>query len=173
VSGIVVKDGNSELSIYKYGFKVIVKCLELKHDGGVVNFMIDTGRETIKRQVLVLVSDRKRDIAVSPRTSSIRVKYGSTSSPPRIPTFSLTPSSTRFVRTLHIPLRIKYNCLILSSCLKFDSGTLNLTHLASWAICFTVPCDQSRKGAVRCRKTIFSLTSFSRELSIILVQGQE
>jgi hypothetical protein len=48
-----------------------------------VNFMIDTGRETIKRQVRVLVSDRKRDIAVLPRTSSIRVIYGSTSSPPK------------------------------------------------------------------------------------------
>jgi hypothetical protein len=48
VSGIVVKDGNSELSIYNSASKVIVKGLELKHDGGVVNFMIDTGRETIK-----------------------------------------------------------------------------------------------------------------------------
>jgi hypothetical protein len=89
VSGIVVKDGNSELSIYKSASKVIVKGVELKHDGGVVNYMIDTGLETIKRQVRVLVLDRKRDIVVSPRTPSIRVNYGSTSRPPRISTGNL------------------------------------------------------------------------------------
>jgi hypothetical protein len=54
-----------------------------------VNYMIDTERETIKRQVRVLVSDRKRDIDVSPRTPSIRVNYGSNSSPPRIPNGNL------------------------------------------------------------------------------------
>jgi hypothetical protein len=59
VSGIVDKDGNSELSIYKSASKVIVKGLELKHDGGVVNYMIDTGRKTIKRQVRVLVSEQE------------------------------------------------------------------------------------------------------------------
>jgi hypothetical protein len=99
VSGIVVKDGNSELPVYKSASEVIVKGLALKHDGGVVNFMIDTGRKTIKRQVRVFVSDRKRVIAVSPRTPSIRVNYGykedRQGSRPEICASSATMSYTR------------------------------------------------------------------------------
>jgi hypothetical protein len=113
VSGIVVKDGNSELSIYKSASKVIVKGLELKHDGGVVNYMIDTGRETIKRQVRVLLSDRKQNIAVSPRTSSIRVNYGSTSRPPRISTGNLRflSNDELYKAKDNVLMKILYPCL--------------------------------------------------------------
>jgi hypothetical protein len=75
ISNISFVDGVSILEIYRSKKRLFVEGVQLEHDGGVVNYLVDLENTEIKRQVRVLTSQRQRDLLVSPRSPHQRHSY--------------------------------------------------------------------------------------------------
>lgn len=86
VSSITQPNGHTVFSIYQSNMKIFVRGLDAcVHDGGVVIYKISLAKEKlwIKRQVRVLTAQKKRDVAVQPRSAPIRYSYIGTVQAPR------------------------------------------------------------------------------------------